>query len=78
MSPAPRAGALAYDLVHFEAWPVLLAAVGVLAATDVAIQVALIWLAHIGFDRRSATASSTRPRSRTPTCSACDAPAARW
>ena len=29
----------------------LLATVGVLTGTDVAIQVALIWLTHIGFDR---------------------------
>ena len=46
-----RAGALLYDLVHFEAWPVALGVVGVLSSTDVAIQVALIWLAHIGVDR---------------------------
>ncbi len=46
-----RAGALLYDIVHFEAWPVVLATVGVVGGSDVAIQVALIWLTHIGFDR---------------------------
>jgi hypothetical protein len=46
-----RAGALLYDLVHFEAWPVALGVVGVLTSSDVAIQVALIWLAHVGIDR---------------------------
>ena len=46
-----RAGALLYDIVHFEAWPVALGTVGVVSSSDVAIQVALIWLSHIGFDR---------------------------
>ena len=47
----PRVGALAYDLVHFEAWPVALAVMGVLSGADVAVWVALIWLTHVGFDR---------------------------
>jgi hypothetical protein len=47
----PRVGAVAYDAVHTEAWPVVLGAVGVLAGTSVLTQVALIWLAHIGIDR---------------------------
>jgi hypothetical protein len=46
-----RWGALVYDVVHFEAWPVALGVAGVLGGTDVAIQVALIWLAHVGVDR---------------------------
>jgi Domain of unknown function (DUF4260) len=47
----PRAGALAYDLVHTYVGPVALAVIGVLAGSDLAVQVALIWLAHIGADR---------------------------
>jgi hypothetical protein len=47
----PRIGAISYDALHFEAVPLLLGTVGVLAEEPVAIQVALIWLAHIGADR---------------------------
>jgi hypothetical protein len=47
----PRWGAAAYDLAHFEALPVALGTVGVVAADDTAVQLALIWLAHIGVDR---------------------------
>ena len=46
-----RVGALVYDIVHTSAWPVALGAVGVLADSDSAVAVALIWLAHIGVDR---------------------------
>jgi hypothetical protein len=44
-----RAGALAYNVVHSYAAPALLA-VGALA-TDRPLAVALVWAAHIGFDR---------------------------
>jgi Domain of unknown function (DUF4260) len=47
----PRVGAAAYDIVHTTALPVALGVVGVLADTDVAVQLGLIWLAHIGADR---------------------------
>jgi hypothetical protein len=47
----PKVGAISYDIAHFEALPLALGAVGVLADSTVAIQLALIWLAHIGFDR---------------------------
>jgi hypothetical protein len=47
----PRAGAIAYDVAHLEAWPVLLGAVGLLADEPLPVQVALIWLAHLGLDR---------------------------
>ena len=47
----PKVGARAYDLVHTEVWPVALGVVGVLADERVAVQLALIWLAHIGLDR---------------------------
>jgi hypothetical protein len=47
----PRVGSVAYDAVHTVALPVPLLAIGVLGGHDRAVAVALIWLAHIGFDR---------------------------
>jgi hypothetical protein len=47
----PRVGAIAYDLAHLEVWPLALAVAGILSDTNVAIQLALIWLTHIGVDR---------------------------
>ena len=47
----PRLGSLAYDAVHTYVGPVGLGVVGFLAGSDVAMQLALIWLAHIGMDR---------------------------
>ena len=47
----PRAGAVAYDLVHTYVLPVLLAASGVIWGSEAALAVALIWLTHIGVDR---------------------------
>jgi hypothetical protein len=47
----PRVGAACYDAVHTTALPLALGAIGVLAGGDAAVQVALIWLAHIGIDR---------------------------
>ena len=47
----PRVGALAYDVVHTYALPVALGVAGVLGGSSTAIQLALIWLAHIGMDR---------------------------
>jgi hypothetical protein len=47
----PRAGALAYDVVHTYVGPVLLAAASVIWDWDGALAVALIWLTHIGIDR---------------------------
>lgn len=47
----PRVGAAAYDAVHTYALPVALALVGVLAGSDGALAVALVWLVHIGVDR---------------------------
>ena len=44
-------GAAAYDAAHTYALPVALAAIGVIADAEVAVQVGLIWLAHIGVDR---------------------------
>jgi hypothetical protein len=47
----PRVGAVAYDVVHCEALPVLVGVIGVLHGADGHVQVALIWLVHIGVDR---------------------------
>jgi Domain of unknown function (DUF4260) len=47
----PRLGAVTYNLGHTWLLPGILAAVGVLASTSIAIDVALIWLGHIGVDR---------------------------
>ena len=47
----PRIGAACYDAVHTYVVPVALGATGVIADADVAIQIALIWLTHIGVDR---------------------------
>jgi hypothetical protein len=47
----PAAGAFAYDIAHTYAIPVALALVGVFADADLAVQVSLVWAAHIGVDR---------------------------
>lgn len=46
-----RAGAATYNLVHLEVWPLILVAIGVIGDESTLVQVALIWLAHIGIDR---------------------------
>jgi len=46
-----RIGALTYDVVHAYVGPLLLATLGVLGSTDFAVQLGLIWSAHIGADR---------------------------
>jgi Domain of unknown function (DUF4260) len=47
----PRAGTAAYDAAHTYVVPVALGAVGVVAETDLATQIALVWITHIGVDR---------------------------
>jgi hypothetical protein len=47
----PRVGALCYDAVHTTVLPIALGVAGVLGGSELAQQLALIWLAHIGFDR---------------------------
>ena len=47
----PTIGAATYDAAHTYAFPVVLATLGVLTDADVAVQVGLIWLTHIGVDR---------------------------
>ena len=44
-------GSLSYNVVHSYILPLALALVGLLSAGDLALQLALIWLAHIGMDR---------------------------
>jgi hypothetical protein len=47
----PRLGALAYNALHTEVFPVALATAGVVTDAETATKVALIWLVHIGADR---------------------------
>jgi hypothetical protein len=48
----PRTGAIAYNLAHDTTSPILLVVAGYfIAANFIVLAVALIWLAHIGFDR---------------------------
>ncbi|HEX9381083.1 MAG TPA: DUF4260 domain-containing protein [Gaiellaceae bacterium] len=47
----PRTGALGYDTLHTEAFPIILGSVGIVADAESATRIALIWLAHIGADR---------------------------
>lgn len=46
-----RLGSLAYNVVHAYVLPLTLAGAGVWFGTTLAIQVAAIWVAHIGMDR---------------------------
>jgi hypothetical protein len=48
---SPKVGAVVYDAVHTEIFPIALGTAGVVGDSGVATKVALIWLAHIGFDR---------------------------
>jgi Domain of unknown function (DUF4260) len=47
----PRVGAIAYNLLHTTAGPILLALAALLVPYQPAMAIALIWLAHCGFDR---------------------------
>ena len=47
----PRVGAIAYNVMHAMIAPLLLAAAGIALSSAIALNLALIWLAHIGFDR---------------------------
>jgi hypothetical protein len=47
----PRIGAIGYNLGHSLVGPVALGALGLLAATPLPVTLALIWAAHIAFDR---------------------------
>lgn len=47
----PRVGRLTYNLVHTYVGPVALAPISVIGGWPLGLQLALIWLAHIGIDR---------------------------
>ena len=47
----PRVGALAYNAMHSTIGPLVLASAAVVSDQHPTLMVALIWLAHIGFDR---------------------------
>jgi hypothetical protein len=47
----PRVGALVYNLVHTAVLPLGLALVGFISASDGALAIGLVWLAHIAADR---------------------------
>lgn len=47
----PRVGAVAYNALHFLAFPVLLALYGVWLGHQPAVAAALVWIAHIAIDR---------------------------
>jgi uncharacterized protein DUF4260 len=47
----PRNGAVVYNAVHTYVVPIALGVAGLVGGGDVAVQVALIWIAHIGMDR---------------------------
>jgi hypothetical protein len=46
-----RTGAAAYNAMHTTIGPLLLAAAGIALGRQLAVMIALIWLAHVGFDR---------------------------
>jgi hypothetical protein len=46
-----RVGSAIYNAAHTYVAPVVLGAAGVIAGADLAIQIALIWITHIGVDR---------------------------
>jgi hypothetical protein len=47
----PRIGAACYNAVHTYVGPFLLALIGLFAGAPICMAIALIWAAHIGFDR---------------------------
>jgi hypothetical protein len=47
----PSVGTAAYNTMHTYVLPVVLGAAGAIAGADVAVELALIWLIHIGVDR---------------------------
>ena len=47
----PRLGSLGYNVVHTYVLPVALGGLGLAVGAPLAVQVAAIWAAHIGFDR---------------------------
>lgn len=48
---SPRLGSIVYNTVHTFVAPILLAALALTLNSSLALQLALIWFAHIGMDR---------------------------
>jgi hypothetical protein len=47
----PVPGAAVYNAAHTTVVPIVLGAAGLLGGSDLAMAIALIWLAHLGLDR---------------------------
>lgn len=47
----PRIGAASYNALHATPLPLVLLAAGLWGESELSVQVAAVWLAHIGFDR---------------------------
>jgi hypothetical protein len=47
----PRAGAIVYNAAHSYLAPVALMTAGFALSSPLALSIAMIWLAHVGFDR---------------------------
>lgn len=48
---SPRVGAIAYNIMHSYVLPLMLFAYGFFVSSPLADQLAIVWIAHIGFDR---------------------------
>lgn len=48
---SPKVGAIAYNIMHSYILPLMLFAYGFFVSSPIATQLAIIWIAHIGFDR---------------------------
>jgi Domain of unknown function (DUF4260) len=46
-----NAGSVAYNLAHFHGFPALLGLLAIVTGSPLALQIALIWFAHIAMDR---------------------------
>ena len=49
--PGPRFGALVYNAAHSYLAPMAMMTTGFASAEPLVLSIAMIWLAHIGFDR---------------------------
>ena len=47
----PRAGAAVYNVGHWYVWPLAFIGVGAVLAFPILLQIGLIWIPHIAFDR---------------------------
>jgi Domain of unknown function (DUF4260) len=51
LAAGERVGAIAYDAAHTYVWPLLLGSAALIGEWGIGVELALIWLAHIGVDR---------------------------